>query len=83
VSFNTDPYARVNIEGDPTYNYDRREINYETLAREPVLEEIGTGVFELSSNVTWEWGYRGLPSFGQSKEWVRGLSSPVTVTPTP
>lgn len=70
VKFNTDPYAKASLyKGEATYDYDRRKINYETLAREPELTEVATDTFVLTFTREWEWS-TGPGSFNHGpKEW--------------
>ena len=68
VTFNTGPYAKRSWNGGVTYSFNRRSIHYETLAREPVLDEIATDTFVLTWTVDYEWKRSSSHSFA-SNEW--------------
>lgn len=64
VKFNTNPYGkRCLYDKTAEHSYGRRKINYETLAREPELTELGTDTFILTFTRNWDWstgpGYDG------------------------
>lgn len=71
VKFNTDPYGKASWYGDNEagHSYRRRKINYETLAREPELEELATDTFLLSFTREWEWSTGGAAYHRASYDW--------------
>jgi hypothetical protein len=70
VKFNTDPYGRQDLSREASYSYDRRTENYEVLACEPVLGEIGTDRFVIEYTVEYDWKRPRMPLPSDGKEWV-------------
>lgn len=71
VKFNTNPYAKRSISyWEPTYGYNRRTINYETLSREPELVELAEDTFVIAYTEDWEWSRGpGSSRIGAPKDW--------------
>lgn len=76
VKFNTDPYGKEDwYSRSLSYSYDHREIHYETLSREPIMEEVATDRFVATADVNWVWERPNtLASFGHAKDWREGFS---------
>jgi hypothetical protein len=70
VKFNTNPYAKRNYKRWATYSYDRRKINYETLAREPTLTKLAEDTFVIDYTITHKYTTRlGLSIVHGKRKW--------------
>lgn len=83
VTFKLDLKPNTSLLFDePTLRHETRSVNYETLAREPVLERAGTDLVTFTYTLEWEWGYAGYPTIGLNKTWAPSPTDlSVTVEP--
>jgi len=64
----TEPYPSKS-DGEVYVRYKRETINYETLAREPIVERVGTETHRVTFTREHEWKYGGMGEVGMKKKW--------------
>lgn len=69
ITFHTGPYGHTTYNRTVTNSFDRRSENYETLAREPILEELATDTFTLTWTEDYVWERPRHSSYDSDEEW--------------